>query len=84
MHRMDKRRLFHGCLVVTWLSLIALSASPAARGGRRLSASEAKDHIGEVATVCRSVVSARYARNSREHPHSLTWTSRTPTTSSPS
>jgi hypothetical protein len=35
---------------------------------RKLSATEAKDHIGETATVCGSVVSTRYAASTKGQP----------------
>jgi len=35
---------------------------------KRLTASEAKDHLGEVATVCGTVASARYADRTNGHP----------------
>lgn len=35
---------------------------------RTLSAAEAKDHIGETATVCGKVVSAKFAATSRSQP----------------
>ena len=37
-------------------------------GQKKLSASEAKDHVGETATVCGSVVSTRYAASTRGQP----------------
>jgi micrococcal nuclease len=39
-----------------------------AQAQKRLSASEAKDHIGETATVCGSVASARYASSTKGQP----------------
>lgn len=43
--------------------LFAISASPA-----ELTAAQAKDHIGETATVCGQVASAKYATSSRRQP----------------
>jgi hypothetical protein len=42
------------------LALIVVLSSPVA-AQNKLTASEAKDHIGETATVCGTVASARYA-----------------------
>src|SRR5713226_602790 len=47
------------------LSLIAVAQASAQK---KLSASEAKDHIGETATVCGNVVSTHYARRSKGSP----------------
>jgi micrococcal nuclease len=47
--------------------LFVLIALPAL-AQKRLTAAEAKDHIGEVATVCGKVVSANYAAGSRGQP----------------
>jgi DNA/RNA endonuclease YhcR with UshA esterase domain len=35
---------------------------------KKLTAAEAKDHVGETATVCGSVVSARYAASTKGQP----------------
>jgi len=35
---------------------------------KKLTAAEAKEHIGETATVCGDVVSTRYASSSKGHP----------------
>lgn len=40
-----------------------------------LTPAEAKAHVGEVATVCGKVVSARFAESSTRQPTFLTWTS---------
>jgi micrococcal nuclease len=47
--------------------LVATLTSPAF-AQKKLSANEAKDHFGEVATVCGEVVSARYASTSNGEP----------------
>lgn len=49
------------------LSAIALLSSPVA-AQRKLSATEAKDHVGETATVCGTVASTRYAATTRGQP----------------
>ncbi len=49
------------------LVLCLLAFAPAPQH-QRLSASEAKDHIGETATVCGNVVSTRYAASTNGHP----------------
>jgi DNA/RNA endonuclease YhcR with UshA esterase domain len=49
------------------LAVILLSVSPAL-AQKTLTATEAKDHIGEQATVCGKVVSTRYAESSRGSP----------------
>jgi DNA/RNA endonuclease YhcR with UshA esterase domain len=50
-----------------FLLLAAVFASPAL-AQKKLAASEAKDHYGEMATVCGEVVSARYAATSNGEP----------------
>jgi DNA/RNA endonuclease YhcR with UshA esterase domain len=47
------------------LSLIVVAQASAQK---KLSASEAKDHIGETATVCGNVVSTHYAARSKGNP----------------
>ena len=49
------------------LAVILLSVSPAL-AQKTLTATEAKGHIGEQATVCGKVVSTRYAESSRGSP----------------
>ncbi len=49
------------------LALVLLAVAPAL-SQKTLTASEAKDHIGEQATVCGKVVSTGYAENSRGKP----------------
>jgi hypothetical protein len=49
------------------LALIVVLSSPVA-ARKKLTANEAKDHIGETATVCGSVVSARYAASTKGQP----------------
>ena len=49
------------------LAVILLSVSPAL-AQKTLTATEAKDHIGEQGTVCGKVVSTRYAESSRGSP----------------
>jgi DNA/RNA endonuclease YhcR with UshA esterase domain len=45
-----------------------VAASPVAHAQQKLTAAEAKDHVGERATVCGAVVSTRYAVRSRGEP----------------
>src|SRR5712692_3920702 len=54
------------CALVT-LALLLLAFAPAPQQ-KKLSATEAKDHIGETATVCGSVVSTRYAASTKGQP----------------
>jgi DNA/RNA endonuclease YhcR with UshA esterase domain len=49
------------------LMLAPILAAPAF-SQKKLSATEAKDHIGETATVCGSVVSTRYAASTKGQP----------------
>jgi len=49
------------------LALCLLAFAPAPQH-QKLSASEAKDHIGETATVCGDVVSTRYAASTKGQP----------------
>src|ERR1700693_5754450 len=49
------------------LALILLALGPAPQH-QKLSAPEAKDHIGETATVCGKVVSTRYAGSTKGQP----------------
>src|ERR1022692_4214684 len=49
------------------LAVILLAVSPAL-AQKTLTATEAKDHIGEQGTVCGKVVSPRYAESSRGSP----------------
>jgi DNA/RNA endonuclease YhcR with UshA esterase domain len=57
----------HARLLLPILALNVVLSSPLA-AQKKLSASEAKDHIGETATVCGSVVSARYAASTKGQP----------------
>lgn len=52
---------------VTLASLFAISAFVSGQT-KKLTAEQAKDHIGEQATVCGQVVSARYAASTRGNP----------------
>ena len=52
------------------LALVLLAVAPAL-SQKTLTASEAKDHIGEQATVCGKVVSTGYAGNSPGKAHVL-------------
>jgi hypothetical protein len=61
--------LVKGMLVcaLVMLALILLAFGPAPQH-QKLSAPEAKDHIGETATVCGKVVSTRYAGSTKGQP----------------
>ena len=54
------------CAVLA-LALCLLAFTPAPQH-EKLSASEAKDHIGQTATVCGDVVSTRYAASTKGQP----------------
>jgi DNA/RNA endonuclease YhcR with UshA esterase domain len=57
-------RRVSGLSIVTVVLMVTLSAL----AQKTLTASEAKDHIGEQATVCGKVLSTRYAESSRGRP----------------
>jgi DNA/RNA endonuclease YhcR with UshA esterase domain len=48
--------------------MLTLFLSTPAYSQKKLSATEAKDHIGETATVCGNVVSTRYAASTKGQP----------------
>ena len=54
------------CLIVA-LALVLLIIQPAL-AQKKLTAAEAKDHVGETATVCGNVVSTRYAASTKGQP----------------
>jgi hypothetical protein len=54
------------CLIVA-LALVLLIVEPAL-AQKKLSAAEAKDYVGETATVCGEVVSTRYAASTKGQP----------------
>jgi len=55
--------------IVTALTLAAFISPFSVTGQtKRLTAREAKDHVGEVATVCGTVASARYADRTKGQP----------------
>jgi hypothetical protein len=56
-----------GQFLLPILALIVALSSPVA-AQKKLTANEAKDHVGETATVCGSVVSTRYATSSKGRP----------------
>jgi micrococcal nuclease len=53
---------------VVLLLLVCLTCSVYAHAQKKLTASEAKQHFGENATVCGEVVSTRYAESSKGQP----------------
>jgi hypothetical protein len=55
-------------LKISLAVVLACSLSLVARAQKKLTASEAKEHFGENATVCGSVVSSRYAVSSKGQP----------------
>ncbi len=54
------------CLIVA-LALVLVMIQPAL-AQKKLTAAEAKDHVGETATVCGIVVSTRYAASTKGQP----------------
>jgi Protein of unknown function (DUF3761) len=54
--------------LLTMLLALTMTLCPRTARSATLKAAEAKDHIGETATVCGHVVSARYASASRGQP----------------
>lgn len=62
-----KRSPLSASILALLLSVITLVVAPVL-AQKKLSASEAKGHIGETATVCGSVESTRYAVSSRGQP----------------
>jgi DNA/RNA endonuclease YhcR with UshA esterase domain len=48
--------------------LLAVALATPAAAQKKLTAAEAKDHVGETATVCGSVVSTRYAASTKGQP----------------
>lgn len=59
--------MFRPLAALRILAFLLLAITPAL-AQKTLTASEAKDHIGELATVCGKVVSTRYAESSRGRP----------------
>jgi DNA/RNA endonuclease YhcR with UshA esterase domain len=53
---------------VSLVSLLALTLPTPAIAQKKLTASEAKEHFGETATVCGEVVSTRYADSTKGQP----------------
>ena len=64
------------CLIVA-LALALLIVGPAL-AQKKISAAEAKDHVGETATVCGNVTSTRYASSTRGQPTFLNLDKRYP------
>jgi len=65
----NRTALLRAALVCAMLAMaLCLLAFAPAPQHQKLSASEAKDHIGETATVCGAVVSARYAASTKGQP----------------
>jgi DNA/RNA endonuclease YhcR with UshA esterase domain len=63
-----ERSLFFGAaLVIVALAALALLLMPVL-AQQKISSSEAKNHIGEPATVCGTVVSTRYAQSAKGKP----------------
>ena len=67
-------KVFQNSLIRRWLrrfipalTLVLLFTAPSF-SQKNLSATEAKDHIGETATVCGDVVSTRYAASGKGRP----------------
>jgi DNA/RNA endonuclease YhcR with UshA esterase domain len=53
---------------VSLVSLVGLTLTTPAIAQKKLTASEAKEHFGETATVCGEVVSTRYADSTNGQP----------------
>jgi len=53
-----------------WLAILlfVLILGPASPAQKKITPAEAKDHVGEVATVCGSVASTRYAASTKGQP----------------
>jgi hypothetical protein len=65
----SRKSLLAGMLLCLVLALaLALLVIEPALAQKKLSAAEAKDHLGEAATVCGTIVSTRYAASSRGRP----------------
>jgi hypothetical protein len=54
--------------LLTFLVLVPIGVNASSAQVKKLTAVEAKDHIGEQATVCGKVASTRYAATSRGKP----------------
>ena len=67
-------RWFNASTIATWArSLVLASATllvlvAPAQAQKKISAAETKEHIGETATVCGTVASARYAASTKGQP----------------
>jgi len=61
----QKKTLLTGCLLVLFLSL---SLPAWALQNKRLTAAQAKDHVGERATVCGTVANASFAEKTKGSP----------------
>src|SRR5882672_3604005 len=57
-----------GIAILSCLAVGSIGVSAQAPPVKKLTAAEAKDHIGEQATVCGKVASARYAATTRGKP----------------
>jgi hypothetical protein len=64
---MNSTRMSHTALV-SFSALMSFAVYAGPPQSKKLTAVEAKDHIGEQATVCGKVVSARYAATTRGKP----------------
>lgn len=71
---MNAQRAILGFIAAALMVPVSITAqqpsadSPRAAQAPTLSAAEAKDHVGETATVCGAVASTRYAAQSRGRP----------------
>jgi DNA/RNA endonuclease YhcR with UshA esterase domain len=52
-------------LVIFAITMFGVAAANQGSGGKKLTPAEAKDHIGEQATVCGKVVNTHYASSTR-------------------
>jgi hypothetical protein len=56
-----------GLLITTYLALLLIVVSASAQS-KKITAAEAKNHVGETQTVCGKVVSTHYATSSKGQP----------------
>jgi len=64
----DSALLMAALLCVFIMAALILSAFGPTPAQHKLAAAEAKDHIGETATVCGNVASTHYAASTKGHP----------------
>lgn len=75
------KKKFRSFFWLAWLALLALLAAGASSAGRqatRITAAQAKDHVGERATVCGLVAGTRYLDKTKGKPTFLNFDRRYP------